>query len=189
MFQARIHGRGGQGVVSASQIMSIAAFHQGRYSQSFPSFGSERMGAPVKAYVRIDDREIQLREPVVDPDLLVVQDASLFHAIDVFAGLKPDGYVLVNTKERIEDLGISEAVSGLPDGHLVRVPATELALQHVKRPAPNTVMLGAFAAMDGPLELAAVEQAIAERFPGKVGAMNIAAARAAYELVGRRQSC
>jgi pyruvate ferredoxin oxidoreductase gamma subunit len=87
MFQARIHGRGGQGSVTAADLMSIAAFHSGRHSLSFPSFGSERMGAPVAAFVRIDDREIELREPVLDPDMLIVLDPTLFHAIDVFAGL------------------------------------------------------------------------------------------------------
>ncbi len=99
----RIHGRGGQGVVSASQIMSVAAFHQGLHSQSFPSFGSERMGAPVKAYVRFDKRDIELREPVMDPDVLIIQDDTLFNAIDVFAGLKPDGKVLINTRRSIAE--------------------------------------------------------------------------------------
>lgn len=187
MFQARIHGRGGQGIVTASQIMSIAAFHQGRFSQAFPSFGSERMGAPVHAFVRIDDKEIQLREPVMDPDLVVVQDATLLQATDVFAGLKANGYVLINSKLSAAALGIAlgieESVADLLAGHLVTVPATDLALQYIKRPAPNTTLLGAFAAMSDQLEIDAVEQAIAEKFPGKVGVMNIAAARAAYQLV------
>ena len=184
MFQVRIHGRGGQGVVSASQMMSVAAFHQGRHSQSFPSFGSERMGAPVTAYVRIDDREIELREPVLDPDLLIVQDPTLFQAIDVFSGLKPDGWVLINSRRGIEELGIGEAVGELPEGHVVTVPATELALQHLKRPTPNTVLLGAFAAMGDLLEMHGVEKAIREQFPGKVGEMNVAAAQAAFRSIG-----
>ena len=87
MFQIRIHGRGGQGVVSASEMMSVAAFFNDHYSMSFPSFGSERNGAPVMAFVRIDDKEIELREPVLDPDLLIIQDPTLFQAIDVFSGL------------------------------------------------------------------------------------------------------
>ena len=180
MFQVRIHGRGGQGVVSASQMMSVAAFHQGRHSQSFPSFGSERMGAPVMAFVRIDDKEIELREPVLDPDLLIIQDPTLFSAIDVFSGLKQDGYVLINSSKSVEDLGIDEAVGGLPEGHVVTVPATDLALKHLRRPTPNTVLLGAFAAMGDLLEMDAVERAIREKFPGKVGEMNVAAAKAAY---------
>ncbi len=167
-------------MVSASQMMSVAAFHQGRHSQSFPSFGSERMGAPVVAFVRIDDKEIELREPVLDPDLLIVQDPTLFHAIDVFSGLRTDGYVLVNSSKSVEELGIGDAVGELPEGHVLSVPATELALKHLKRPTPNTVLLGAFAAVSDLLEMDGVEKAIREKFPGKVGEMNVAAAQAAH---------
>ncbi len=181
MFQVRIHGRGGQGVVSASQMMSVAAFHQGRHSQSFPSFGSERMGAPVIAFVRIDEKEIELREPVLDPDLLIIQDPTLFNAVDVFSGLKQDGYVLINSTKSVAELGVGEALAGLPEGHVVTVPATELALKHLRRPTPNTVLLGAFAAMSDLLEMEGVEKAIREKFPGKVGEMNVAAAKAAYQ--------
>ncbi len=184
MFQVRIHGRGGQGVVSASQMMSVAAFHQGRHSQSFPSFGSERMGAPVVAFVRIDDKEIELREPVLEPDLLIVQDPTLFNAIDVFSGLRPDGYVLINSSKSAEDLGIDDAVRNLPDGHVITVAATELAMKHLKRPTPNTVLLGAFAAVSDWLAMDGVEKAILEQFPGKIGEMNVAAAQAAYSAAG-----
>ena len=182
MFQVRIHGRGGQGVVSASEMMSVAAFHQGRYSQSFPSFGSERMGAPVVAFVRIDDKEIELREPVLEPDLLIVQDPTLFNAVDVFSGLKPDGTVLINSSKSVEELGIDDAVGHLPEGHVITVPATELALKHLKRPTPNTVLLGAFAAVSDLIEMDGVEKALRPKFPGKVGEMNVAAAKAAYAV-------
>ncbi len=188
MFQVRIHGRGGQGVVSASQMMSVAAFHQGRHSQSFPSFGSERMGAPVVAFVRIDDKEIELREPVLEPDLLIVQDPTLFNVIDVFSGLKPDGTVLINSSKSVEELGINDAVGHLPEGHVITVPATELALKHLKRPTPNTVLLGAFAAVSDLLEMDGVEQAILEKFPGNVGEMNVAAAKAAYAAAQSRSA-
>lgn len=183
MFQVRIHGRGGQGVVSASQMMSVAAFNQGLHAQAFPSFGSERMGAPVTAFVRIDDAPIELREPVLDPDLLIVQDSTLFAALDLFSGLAAEGYVLINSGKSLAELGIDDAVSSLPEGHVVTVGATELAWQHLKRPTPNSVLLGAFAAMSDWLELAAVEKAIMEKFPGKVGEANVAAARAAYASV------
>jgi pyruvate ferredoxin oxidoreductase gamma subunit len=184
MFQIRIHGRGGQGVVSASEMMSIAAFYNDRYSMSFPSFGSERMGAPVMAFVRIDDKEIELREPVMDPDLLIIQDSTLFQAIDVFSGLKPDGYVLINSRKSAEMLGVEEAVKHLPEGHVVSVPATDLALKYLKRSTPNTVLLGAFTALREDLfDMSGVEKAILEKFPGKMGEMNIAAAKAAYKTV------
>src|SRR5690349_22662399 len=86
MFQIRIHGRGGQGVVTAAELLSVAAFREERHSQAFPSFGSERTGAPVVAFCRIDDKPIRLREPVVVPDALIIQDPTLLHQIDVFAG-------------------------------------------------------------------------------------------------------
>ena len=181
MFQVRIHGRGGQGVVSAAEMLSIAAFEEDRHSQAVPSFGSERMGAPVVAYVRIDDKEIELREPVLDPDLLIVQDPTLFHAIDVFAGLKPDGYVLINSSKSIDELGIGDAVEHLPDHHVCTVPATELALKHLRRPTPNTVLLGAFTAMSDELDIESVCKAIIKKFPGKIGDMNVTAARAANQ--------
>ena len=92
MLQIRIHGRGGQGVVTAAEMLSIAAFEQGRHAQAFPSFGSERTGAPVVAFCRIDDREIRLREPIVTPDVLIVQDPTLLHQVDVFQGLPANGY-------------------------------------------------------------------------------------------------
>ncbi len=181
MFQVRIHGRGGQGVVSAAEMLSHAAFEEGKYSQAVPSFGSERMGAPVVAYVRIDDQEIELREPVLDPTLLIVQDPTLFTAIDVFAGLRDDGYVLINTTKTLAELGIEEATKKLPAGHVATVAATELAMKHLKRPTPNTVLLGAFTAMSDTVQIDSVCAAIMKKFPGKVGEMNVEAARAAHE--------
>jgi pyruvate ferredoxin oxidoreductase gamma subunit len=181
MFQIRIHGRGGQGVVSAAEMLSIAAFEEGRHAQAVPSFGSERMGAPVVAYVRIDDQEIELREPVLDPDLLIVQDPTLFHAIDVFSGLKADGYVLINSTRSLRELGIQDAMGKLPDGHVVAIPATELALEHIHRPTPNTVLLGALTALREVVGLESVFKAIRRKFPGPVGEMNVAAARAAHD--------
>ena len=186
MYQIRIHGRGGQGVVSASQILSVAAFHSGHYSQSFPSFGSERMGAPVMAFARIDDEEIELREPVLDPDLLIIQDPTLFQAIDVFYGLKADGRVLINSSKSVEEMGISDRLDCLPEGHVVTVPATELAMTHLQRPTPNTTLLGAMTAMFDLFEMESVEKAIRDKFPGKIAELNVKAAYAAAESV--RQS-
>ncbi len=180
MFQIRIHGRGGQGVVSAAEMLSHAAFEEGKHSQAVPSFGSERMGAPVVAYVRIDDKEIELREPVLDPTLLIVQDPTLFSAIDVFAGLREDGYVLINTTKTLAELGIEETTSKLPAGHVATVAATELAMKHLKRPTPNTVLLGAFTAMSNTVQIDSVCAAILKKFPGKIGEMNVEAARAAH---------
>src|SRR5499427_3216872 len=100
MFQIRIHGRGGQGVVSGAELLAVAAFFEGRRSQAFPSFGSERMGAPVMAFCRIDDKEIRLREPVLDPDALIIQDPTLLHQVDLFNGVPSRGYILINSTGR-----------------------------------------------------------------------------------------
>lgn len=183
MFQIRIHGRGGQGVVTAAEMLSVAAFLEGRHAQAFPSFGSERMGAPVIAFCRIADKEIRLREPIQNPDALIVQDATLFKALDVLEGLKPDGLLLVNTTKGFSELHLDAAVARLPKGHVRAVPATELALKHVGRPAPNTSLLGAFTALTDLVTLDSVIEAIRRTFPGKVGEANVAAAREAHDLV------
>ena len=184
MIEIRIHGRGGQGVVSGAEMLSVAAFDEGRHAQAFPSFGSERTGAPVVAFCRIDDKEIRLREPIQEPDVLIVQDPTLFHSVDVFAGLKKDGYVLINSTRGFADLGIAAVAARYPTGHVRAVGATEIAVKHVGRPVPNAALLGSFAAMTGQLRLESVEKAIMGKFPGAVGKANVAAAREAYALAG-----
>jgi pyruvate ferredoxin oxidoreductase gamma subunit len=183
MFQVRIHGRGGQGVVSAAEMLSVAAFDEGRFAQAFPSFGSERMGAPVTAFCRIDDKEIRLREPVMQPDALIIQDPTLLHQLDLFNGLSPSGFILINSTRSFDELGIGEFVRRFPHENLCTVAATELALKHVGRPLPNAALLGGFAAISGQITFDSVAKAIREKFPGKVGESNVAAARAAYESV------
>src|SRR3954452_4237889 len=105
MFQIRIHGRGGQGVVSGAEMLSSAAFDEGRHAQAFPRFGSERMGAPVMAFCRIDDKEIRLREPVMQPDALIIQDPTWLHQVNLFDVLASTGYILINSTRSFEDLG------------------------------------------------------------------------------------
>lgn len=187
MLQIRIHGRGGQGVVTAAEMLSIAAFEQGRHAQAFPSFGSERTGAPVVAFARIDDREIRLREPVLAPDVVIIQDPTLLHQVDVFQGLGPDGYVLINTRQSIDELGIGEIAQKFRHDRLLTVPATEIAMKHFGRPLPNAVLLGGFAALTGLVTLEAVAHAIRHTFPANVADPNIAAATEAYEVVRREQ--
>jgi len=182
MFQTRIHGRGGQGVVTAAELLSIAAFLEGRHAQAFPSFGSERMGAPVVSFCRMDDQEIRLREPIQEPDALIIQDPTLLHSVDVFNGLKDDGFILINSTRSFKELGIADFVAGFPAHHVCDVGATELALKHIKRPLPNAALLGGFAAITGTLHMQSVERAIEQKFPGPVGAANIAAARDAFEI-------
>jgi pyruvate ferredoxin oxidoreductase gamma subunit len=183
MFQVRIHGRGGQGVVTAAEMLSVAAFLEGRHSQAFPSFGSERMGAPVMAFCRIDDKEIRLREPVLKPDALIIQDTTLLHQVSLFEGLATNAYVVVNSTRSLIELGLGGFVSDEPGRKVVTVPATELALQHVGRPVPNAALLAAFAALSGLIQVASIEAAIHQKFAGKIAAANIAAARAAAAIV------
>jgi len=183
MFQVRIHGRGGQGVVTAAEMLSVAAFDEGRHAQAFPSFGSERMGAPVMAFCRIDDREIRLREPVMSPDALIIQDPTLLHQVDLFNGLSEQGFILVNSTRGFDALGIDDFVRRFPASHIRTVPASELALKHVGRPLPNAALLGGFAAITRQLSIDSVARAIREKFPGKVGESNAAAAREAYDQV------
>lgn len=183
MFQIRIHGRGGQGVVSASELIAIAAFEEGKFSQSFPSFGSERMGAPVQAFARIDDKRITLREPVMDPDLLIIQDPTLFNAVNVFDGVKKDGFLLINSSRSIDELGIADIVSQFPDRHVISFAATELAIKYIKQPKPNTLLLGGFAALTGMVGLPALEKAIRGKFRRKIAEANITATTAGYNVV------
>jgi pyruvate ferredoxin oxidoreductase gamma subunit len=183
MFQVRIHGRGGQGVVTAAELLSLAAFKEGRYAQAFPSFGSERTGAPVVSFCRIDDRAIRLREPVMEPDALIVQDPTLLHQVDVFGGCKLDGFILINTAKSFDELGLGEFVKSFRHERLLTVPAGELAREHTGRPLANAALLGGFAALTLLISLDAVASAIRERFSGAVGEGNVAAAHAAHAWV------
>jgi len=187
MFQVRFHGRGGQGVVTAAEMLSVAAFDEGRHAQAFPSFGSERTGAPVVAFCRIDDKEIRLREPIVAPDAVIIQDPTLLHQVDCFAGLQQDGYMLINTGKNFAELGLADFIEKFRPERLGAVPATELALKHLGRPLPNVPLLGAFAALTGIVRIDSVIKAIRERFPEKIAKGNIAAAQEAYEMVKTRE--
>jgi pyruvate ferredoxin oxidoreductase gamma subunit len=183
MFQVRIHGRGGQGVVTAAELLSVAAFLEGEYAQAFPSFGSERTGAPVVSFCRIDDKEIRLREPILDPDALIVQDPTLFRAVDVLEGLKPDGYLLVNSNKDFDALHLAEVARRLPAGHARTLAATDLARRHVGRPLPNATLLGAFAALTGIVRLDSIAAAIRQAFPVAMAELNVTAATAAYQAI------
>ena len=187
MFQVRIHGRGGQGVVSAAEMLSLAAFVEGRHAQAFPSFGSERMGAPVTAFCRIDEKEIRLREPVMEPDALIIQDPTLLHQVDLFNGVPARGLVLINSTRSCDELGLGGFVRGVQRYRLYTVPATELAMKHVGRAVPNVPLLGAFAAISGVVALASVVSAIRTKFSGAVAEKNAAAATEAFEAASRER--
>lgn len=183
MYQIRIHGRGGQGVVTAAEMLSVAAFTEGHWAQAFPSFGSERTGAPVRAFCRIDEKEIRLREPIQEPDVVLIQDKTLLDCEDVFGGIVSNGYVLINSSATPEEMGLAELVARLPQGHVMTVPATRFALDKIGRPLPGAAMLAGFAAMTGALKLESVQEAYNARFGGKIAQANAAVAELAYNHI------
>jgi pyruvate ferredoxin oxidoreductase gamma subunit len=183
MFEVRIHGRGGQGVVTAAELLSLAAFDQGRHAQAFPSFGSERSGAPVVSYCRFADAPIRTREPVAEPDALIVQDPTLLHQVDLFSGLGPGAYILINSSRGFAELGLGEFTEGFQAERVLTVPATEIARRRLGRPLPNAALLGGFAGLTEKLRLESVTAAIRERFPGVMGDRNAAAAEECFEYV------
>jgi pyruvate ferredoxin oxidoreductase gamma subunit len=183
MFQVRVHGRGGQGVVTTAELLSVAAFLDGRYAQAFPSFGAERTGAPVEAYCRIADTPIRLREPARHPDAVILQDAVLRRRVDVLAGLVDGGWLVVNSTRDFDDLELHRLGVRLRRDRAVIVPATDLALEHIGRPLPGTALLGAFAAATGQISLDGLAAAVDRRFPEHLAKANLEAARAAYALV------
>ncbi|WP_007507110.1 2-oxoacid:acceptor oxidoreductase family protein [Pseudofrankia saprophytica] len=185
MFTVRIHGRGGQGIVTTAETLAAAAFSQGRYAQAFAGFGPERAGTPMLAFCRVDNAPIRRREPVLHPDALIVQDPTLLHVVDTLEGIRPDGYVLVNSSHDVDELGLDDLAAhhGLAAVRLLTVPATEIARRTLGHPLPNTALLGAFAALTGVVTLEAVETAIQEGFTGRVAADNVEAARSAHAFV------
>ena len=183
MFQVRFHGRGGQGVVTAAELLVSAAFSEGRHAQAFPSFGSELMGAPVMSFCRIDDHPIRTREPVTAPDALIIQDPTLLHQAELFAGLGRDGYMLINSGHSFGELGLDDFVKGFHRDRLLVVPATSLAMTHLGHPLPGAALLGGFAALTWAVSLDSVLAAITDKFSGPVAEGNATAARAAFAFV------
>jgi pyruvate ferredoxin oxidoreductase gamma subunit len=182
MFEARFHGRGGHGAVTAADLLAMAAFLEGHHAQSFPSFGSERAGAPVVAYCRLNDGDIRTREPVVTPDCVIVIDPTLVHQVDLFAGLRKNGFVLVNSARTLELIGLGSLREEFDSTHLLTMPATEVALRQIGRPLPNAALLGGFAALTAKVTLEAVAAAIRERFRGDpaIAERNVVAATEIY---------
>lgn len=175
MFQIRIHGRGGQGVVTAAEMLSIAAFREGKHAQAFPSFGSERMGAPVMAFCRISDREIRLREPVISPNAVIIQDKTVIDSSNAFSGIVENGFALINSH--------TEIVPSIDRINIKCIDATALALEHVGKPIPNAVLLGSFAALTGIIKIESVIEAIKTKFSGTIAEKNANAAQAAYDKI------
>ena len=176
MKELRIHGRGGQGSVTAAELIAVAAFEGGVFAQAFPAFGVERRGAPVQAFVRFDNKKIRKRSQVYEPDYIIVQDSTLIKDVNVFQGVKKGGIVIINT-EKTPDFKVPEGV------RLITIDATSIALNTLGVPITNTTLMGAFAAASGEIKFAALENALKRRFHGDMGTKNIAAAKQAFETV------
>jgi pyruvate ferredoxin oxidoreductase gamma subunit len=177
MVDVRIHGRGGQGVVTTAEVLALACFIEGRHAQALPSFGSERTGAPVAAFVRVSDRPIRSHDPVEEPDVVVVQDATLLSQPAVVAGLRPGGHLLVNSH-----LPVPPALLALTAGCTVTtVPASEIATAHFGRDLPGPAMLGALAAVTDVVLVDSVVAAVQDRLAGRSTAGNVAAVTEAFE--------
>jgi pyruvate ferredoxin oxidoreductase gamma subunit len=175
--EIRIHGRGGQGSVTAAEIIAVAGFEDKKYSQAFPAFGVERRGAPVMAFVRIADQPIRVRSQIYNPDYVLVQDVTLLDVVDVAAGLKPDGKIIINTDRPKEKLKLKT------EAQVVTIDATKIAMEILGRPIVNTIMLGAFCGATGQVSLESMNAAVSERFKGELGRKNLAAIKEAYERV------
>lgn len=181
MRELRIHGRGGQGAVIASKVLAVALFREGRWVQSFPAFGVERRGAPVTAFLRVDDAPIRLRCEIREPDDLIVLDPTLVDAIDVTAGLKEGGGILINTDQPPSAYPALTARFEVATVDASSV-ATARGIGSKSQPIVNTAILGAFAAWSGLVSLDAVCDAIGEEVPSRTED-NVAAAREAAEIV------
>jgi pyruvate ferredoxin oxidoreductase gamma subunit len=167
--EVRIHGRGGQGSVTAAELLAVAAFEDGKFSQAFPAFGVERRGAPVMAFAR------RLRSQIYEPDYVVVQDVTLLDVVNVAGGLKPDGKIIINTDRPKEGLALDTKAE------VMTIDATKIAMEILGRPIVNTTMIGAFCGASKEISLNSISKAISERFKGDLGKKNLLAIKTAYE--------
>lgn len=183
MFRVRIHGRGDQGVVTTAELLSLAAFADGKFAQMFPNLGSERVGAPVSVFCPVADEPIRVHEPIGLPDAVVVQDVTLLPRVDVFEGLGPDGFLVVDSARAFNSLDLDDVGRRLRPERAVVVAGTELALEHLGRPLPGAALLGALAAVTGVFSLPSLLTAIDVRFTGHRADGNSRAAMVAFDAV------
>jgi len=183
LVEIRWHGRGGQGAVTASQLVAVAAIREGKFALAFPEFGAERRGAPVKAYTRItDEQAVVPRSPIVEPDIVVVLDPSLLTLPMVTQGLKKNGMMVVNTAKTPEDI---RSTIGRSDIRVAIVNATRIAMDTLGRPIVNTAILGALVRASSVVGLDTLLEAVRERFAAseKLASSNMEAVKRAYEEV------
>jgi 2-oxoacid:acceptor oxidoreductase gamma subunit (pyruvate/2-ketoisovalerate family) len=185
MIEVRFHGRGGQGAQVASKVLAVAFFHEGFFVQSFPAFGVERRGAPVMAFLRVDQQPVLLRVNIYEPDHIVVLDPTLIGAVDVTSGLRPKGWILINSSHP------PEAFDQLKDFRTATVDATSIAIRNGlgsrTSPIVNTAILGAFSKVTGFVGIDSVALSIREELTVKKDE-NARAAREAYQEVKFRSN-
>ncbi|MDI6893897.1 MAG: 2-oxoacid:acceptor oxidoreductase family protein [Bacillota bacterium] len=185
-IEIRWHARGGQGAVLASRFLAASALRENKYFQAFPQFGTERMGAPIVAFTRVSPCPIHLHCAVVEPDVVAVMDPTLLGQVDVLAGLKPGGTVVVNYAGPVEEL---RRALGVKDGgvRVAAVDATRISSEELGRPIPNTPMVGALSRITGVVGidnvLAEFKESMGARFKPPVVEANLRAIRRAYEEV------
>ena len=175
MKEVRIHGRGGQGGVTSAELVATAAIAEGKYAQAFPSFGPERRGAPVAAFIRVSDSQIRTREKVYHPDIVMVLDPSLPALVNVAEGLKDDGIVVLNTELSEDEIRDKFGIKS----KLAMVDATKIATEELGLPITNTTMLGALLKATGIVDKDALFEALEKRF-GRLAEKNKAALERAY---------
>lgn len=178
MQEIRIHGRGGQGGVTSAELLARGAINKGKFGQAFPSFGPERRGAPVQAFVRVSDAQIRLREKIYEPDIVMVLDPTLLEIANVGDGLKDDGLVVVNSHEACQEI---KSKFGFP--RVAQVDATNIAIEELGVPITNTTMLGALLKASGILEISDMEEVVQERFGPKLGPKNFKAMNRSFSEV------
>ena len=185
MTEIRWHGRGGQGAKTAATLTAMVAVEEGKYSQGFPEYGPERMGAPVKGYTRISDRAITVHCGIDEPDVVVVLDVTLLETVSVCEGLKPGGVVIVNTP--LSPVEIRKELGAADNAKVFTVDATKIALDEIGRPIPNTPMMGALVKTTGALTMDVLvkdlKKKFGKKFPEKVVEGNLRAVTRAYEEV------
>jgi len=177
MKEIKIYARAGQGAITTAAILGQAAFLKGKYAYAFPHFGAARMGAPMNAFVRIDDNPIRLRSQISEPDYSIIVDSTLMRGLDSIPGLKPDGIAVMDKREN-ERLPAAKGKQ-----KVYAVPATNIALEVIGRPLANTVLLGAFAAASGLIDLDSLSEAVKKRFSEKIAQLNIEAVKKGYDFV------
>ncbi len=179
MIEIRVHGRGGQGAVTSTELIAIAAINEGKYAQAFPSFGPERRGAPVMSFARISDKPIRTREKVYTPDIVMVLDPTILNIVDVTAGLKKDGIIILNTAKEEGEVRKAFGIKA----KMALVDATGIAVKHLGRPITNTTMLGALIKVSGVVNIKSMKTPLKDRF-GRIAEKNFNAMNVAYQKTG-----